>query len=1454
MQFADHKMNVSSGSLIQIILGMLILVFYTSAFAATPDQYESDDTFETASFTALKETPPQVRNLHSEDDVDWIGFIYFDATGPLVISAVATGEDTDIVLSLYDEDLTLIATEDSGQFQGEEELIELPVGTLAAGYYYVKIEHSAGVPFGEDNEYTFQVSDGRLVLPSTLVVIFTDSVGATLSAGEAYIEKGGETIGIGQFARQGVVLVSSKPADDASLVIVPNGFDEYRSTVSLPEGLTTEFFATYSNEAVNTPPTAEAQSLSLDQGSSVNIELSGSDEQSAIELLVFDIETPPEHGTLTGSRRNYVYTPEDSFYGNDSFVFSVSDGELSTTAEVDITVVRLNTAPIANDDFSDVINTSSVVIDVLANDTDAEDNIEPSSLTLLSQPASGTMSIVSDKLQYVPVADFTGTVTATYRVSDDLGLVSNVATVSITVSDPPNTPPVAKNDSAETDYDTAITIDVLSNDTDAEDNIDSSTLTITQQPASGSANKTSNNQIRYVPESGFIGTVNIRYRVSDVRGEQSNIATLTIDVVEPDFPPVANSDSAVTSEGAAVVIDVLANDSDQNNDIVVNTLTVVQQPANGKVFKQNGKFTYTPINGYIGADSFTYNVSDATGLTSNTALVTITVEQAQAAPVAQPDSITINQGTTAIVDVLANDSDENNNIASNTLAISTSPENGTASISGGKITYTPNNNFVGEDALSYTVADTTGLTSNQATVTITVQQVASAPTANDDFASVDEDSSINIDVLANDIAGSSSIDSNTLTIASSPSSGLARVSNGRIIYEPNADYNGSDELRYKVSDTSGSASGTAKVNITVISVNDAPSFSSTPISVVVTGQQYSYVMNATDADNDNLQFLYASGPQWLTLNGSTLSGSPTLGQEGSYNVVLTVQDGQGGEDTQSFSLNVTAENQSPIITGTAITQVTVGQLYSFTPEASDPDNDSLTFSIANKPQWLDFSASSGTLTGTPTSDDTGSYAGIRISVSDGINDAVTLAAFTITVNPAPSESVTFSVPASSTLPATSAEGAACSDHAVYHLIQQVTAYDEVDGWLAVKNNCLDSLPIGMSTLTFTASNSNGVSEEQQVSVTVEDITPPEISLNGEPVVYLEAKGSYLERGATAQDKVSGDLSAELIVTQTGVTGTVTKLVDRDQYSEPGNYTTTYTVTDQAGNKAEVSRQIIVVDRLTTQYQYVTPDYTRVQTNTGTPFTLKFAYSTSDNWQALFGLTLNLHYNSAYLQWMQDEDVMLVGLTGSAVIKEDVADLDNDPYTDKYLQYTWTDTNYSWPGREVPELLAVQFQTIAAGNTYINTSRTGDVSRYVLLEYTDYDFVEQRIDISDEPLFSYDLSGDGEMSMAVDGMILSRFIIGYSQDAIFDGLEDELVSTESDIMTMLEYAKQNQRLDINGDGKLQMAVDGTMLLRALTGKPKSAWVTEADEQSAVIAKSKMMKKLEALMPSQTLVNQ
>ncbi|MEM1263603.1 MAG: putative Ig domain-containing protein [Pseudomonadota bacterium] len=193
--------------------------------------------------------------------------------------------------------------------------------------------------------------------------------------------------------------------------------------------------------------------------------------------------------------------------------------------------------------------------------------------------------------------------------------------------------------------------------------------------------------------------------------------------------------------------------------------------------------------------------------------------------------------------------------------------------------------------------------------------------------------------------------------------------------------------------------------------NAAPTISGSPPTAATVGTAYSFQPSASDADNDALTFSIANRPSWASFNASTgrLAGTPGDSNVGtSRNIRISVSDGKDTSALPAFSITVdAAPNEAPTITGTPARTATVGEVYQFRPVATDADNDSLSFSISNQPNWAAFDRSTGALTGTPGDGDVGVFRNIEISVSDG-TDTATLPAFAITVEAAPNTAPTIS--------------------------------------------------------------------------------------------------------------------------------------------------------------------------------------------------------------------------------------------------------------------------------------------------------------------------------------------------------------------------------------------------------------------------------------------------------------
>ena len=193
---------------------------------------------------------------------------------------------------------------------------------------------------------------------------------------------------------------------------------------------------------------------------------------------------------------------------------------------------------------------------------------------------------------------------------------------------PGNLDPNAQDDVVSTAIGTSVSIDVTANDSDPDG--DFIGVTFVSTPGNGTVEITGDGTVLYTPDPGFEGTDTFTYEIDDGRGGQDT-ATVTVSVGDGNggggnTPPMANDDAATTTEGTAVTVDVLANDTDPDGDVL--GVSAFEQPANGTVTQADphGPLTYTPDPGFTGTDTIRYEVDDGMGGTDWGELVVTVTE------------------------------------------------------------------------------------------------------------------------------------------------------------------------------------------------------------------------------------------------------------------------------------------------------------------------------------------------------------------------------------------------------------------------------------------------------------------------------------------------------------------------------------------------------------------------------------------------------------------------------------------------------------------------------------------------------------------------------------------------------------------------------------------------------------------------------------------------------------
>ena len=645
-----------------------------------------------------------------------------------------------------------------------------------------------------------------------------------------------------------------------------------------------------------------------------------------------------------------------------------------------------NVPPIAVDDSASTEEDTPVIVSVLSNDSDPDGDTV--SVTGVGTPTNGTATNIGNgTVTYNPNPNFNGADNFVYTIGDGRG-GSDTAVVSVTVM-PSYDPPQAFDDSASTNEGNPVTVNVLAND--VGEGLDVTTAT---DPPNGTAVVNGNNTITYTPDASFVGTDSFDYTITD--GTSTDSAQVVVTV-----RPAGSADPCVVP-GLTILTDPSGDQLPGSGDaydirtisaaglfVDDGTLVITQKQAGGfnppptsSSWRVNWKFGTPAVEYWVGMDTFdlitgvptfSYGTVDAT-------LGFVTRGTPDAGSFTPDGKITIK-------------------IAANKVG-SPGPGSVLTNFVGRAQLFVGEGSTVGGVLLN--LDGTTNASPPVALASFTLASCATAalnspPSAIDDAASTNEDTPVNVNVVANDSDPDG--DSLTVTQIGTPSNGTATDNgDGTVTYSPNPNFNGNDSFNYTISD--GEFSSTAQVTVTVAPANDGPDANndngSTDEDTAVT---VDVLANDTDTDGGTLTVTAASDPAngRVVVNSDSIDYIPDTNFHGNDSFTYTISDGQGGSDTAVVSMIVHSVNDPP---DAANDSATVRKNRSGTINVlandSDPDGDTLSVVSAAQPSKGSVAVNAdGSITYTPRKGFVGTDS-FTYTISDG-NGGEDTATVTVTV-------------------------------------------------------------------------------------------------------------------------------------------------------------------------------------------------------------------------------------------------------------------------------------------------------------------------------------------------------------------------------------------------------------------------------------------------------------------------
>jgi hypothetical protein len=439
-----------------------------------------------------------------------------------------------------------------------------------------------------------------------------------------------------------------------------------------------------------------------------------------------------DHGTLAAfADGSFTYIPTSGFTGTDQFQYKMRDSKFNSSQEITVTlqVIGSGVLPFGFDDHyktSDGIALSVAAPGFLLNDID-QDGEAITATVIVDQVDHGTLAAFADgSFTYIPTPGFVGTDQFQYKMKDASNNQSEAITVTIEVVASYNRNPVGRDDEFAAVTNTTLAIaspGILRNDIDQDEETITATV-IVDQVDHGTLAAFSNGSFTYVPNPGFVGTDQFKYRMRDASFNVSEDITVTIHVYEGNRNPSGTNDVYAVVKDTPLTIAAggfLVNDYDPDGDALTATVIVDQVDHGTLAAFSNGSFTYTPTAGFTGTDQFQYKMQDSKSNSSGPVTVILEVVGPNLPPIASANNITTEctgpSGTTVTLNG-TNSSDPESGALTFTWYENNSIVAGPTSIGISDVSFS-----TGVHQVKLKVEDECGLTS-ETNITVTIQDLA----------------------------------------------------------------------------------------------------------------------------------------------------------------------------------------------------------------------------------------------------------------------------------------------------------------------------------------------------------------------------------------------------------------------------------------------------------------------------------------------------------------------------------------------------------------------------------------------------------------------------------------------------------------------------------------------------------------------------------------------------------
>lgn len=899
----------------------------------------------------------------------------------------------------------------------------------------------------------------------------------------------------------------------------------------------------------------------------------------ALELGDFDLSTAtiaittnPTKGSITDPvlvkttdnllQWTAFYTPVGEVGYDDTFEFTVTNAsrQTSVTSTATVQVVDVNDAPtLASIDNQLINEDESGTVTLSYGDVDNEVTISATS----SKADKVAVSVADGKVTLTPVADYTGTVSISVLL-EEVGTEESYSlfeTFEVTVAPVNDAPIMAAIDDQSVNEDNVFTYTLSASDVDAA--VPLFTYRATPDVQGAATVSITGNIMTVTPAANYNGVINFSITADDRLGTTTSVSTaetfaLTVNAVND--APV--STATIPAQTMLDVLPAYVIDMGNYFDDVETAdadLTITND-ATGSLFTLavSGKnLTVTPVAGQSGSEDVTFTVSDGELSVEQTVTFSVQTNSSEITNTGIQDVAVDEDFTSYTVDLSGVFTDTNDANANFTYVVGGLSQLSGA-VSGTDLVLNTTSNFNGTESL-FLIASANGK-SSFTSFDIVVNPVNDAPTLGSASSqSIQEDGQLSgvfltfadIDTDASNLQFTAT--SSDESVIASSDIAISQSASG-ITLSANTIANASGNTTITVNVTDGEFTATQTFAVTVLSVNDAPTVSSTTIANATEDAAYTQALAGlfSDVDGDNLNYTLESNPDWISVSSGSLVGTPTNDNVGSTTFYVTASDGSGGSVRQQYSISVTNVNDAPEVSSpaadiTATEDVLLSSLIASTV-FRDVDGDNLTLSASfTGASWLTFDATNNRFTGTPTNDDVGSV-NITITATDPDGASVTdnIVLTVLNVNDTPTDlSVSALAIAENSATGTmigslSSTDVDAGDSFTYTLVagsgsDNNNLFDISNGEL-VSAGAIDFESAATLSIRLKTTDSGGASYEKIFTVAVSDVNEAPTALASSNLSIAENAGANAEIGTlSSTDPDNGDSFTYTLVSGTGDT-------------------------------------------------------------------------------------------------------------------------------------------------------------------------------------------------------------------------------------------------------------------------------------------------------------------------------